>query len=498
MERASLPSVTSQDPGVEMARGTLLSLLALLVSNLRGVFPLLVAWSLGRRGLGLYALAWSVTNLASKVGTFGLDQTTTTWVARDLTAGGQVLRVAVQWGVLLSAAGAGLGVAVLWAAPPLTASNPSLVGPLALMLCALPGIALYRIANGVSRGARQPQHDIFSRGLAESLATIAAFLLALAAGAGMLAPPLAVVVGTGTGGLVAYGLARRSVQRGAPEHATRGLIRFSTPVAAWSLMNLFSAQLDVLLLGAFAGKVITLEGLGAYCAAVELSQALRKTRQVFDPAFMPVAAEHASRKDAPALYAAAARTTRWLLSIQLPVLALFLCAGGALLSVYGRGFRQAVIFLAILGLAQATNAFVGLAETVILAVRPRLILWNCVLITASQVVLALVLIARWGFLGAALSVLFANAAQGVLQYAQLHQEYGWSWPWSAGRRPVVAFVAALLAGGLTRVLVPGLAGELLAGAGSLAAYALSWWWQGGVLESDRAVLWTVLARRRAA
>ena len=76
------------------------------------------------------------------------------------------------------------------------------------MLLALPGIALYRISNGVSRGMKVMKHDLYSKGFTETFGTIAGLLVAMAIGLRNLAPVVAVLFGTGAGGLMAFVLAR--------------------------------------------------------------------------------------------------------------------------------------------------------------------------------------------------------------------------------------------------------------------------------------------------
>ena len=57
-----------------------------------------------------------------------------------------------------------------------------MVAALSVMLCAMPGVALYRINTAVSRGMKVMRHDIFSRGLTETIVTTLAFLAPVALG----------------------------------------------------------------------------------------------------------------------------------------------------------------------------------------------------------------------------------------------------------------------------------------------------------------------------
>ena len=79
-----------------------------------------------------------------------------------------------------------------------------LIRRLALItFCAMPVVALYRINTAVSRGMKVMRHDIFSRGITETIVTTLAFLAALWLGLRTFAPEIAVIVGMGASGIVA-------------------------------------------------------------------------------------------------------------------------------------------------------------------------------------------------------------------------------------------------------------------------------------------------------
>src|SRR5205814_9498284 len=79
----------------------------------------------------------------------------------------------------------------------------------AIILLALPGIALYRMSTSVSRGMKVMQHDIYSRGITEPIATTLTFLLAVGIGFNESSPEVAAILGTAGSGLVGVGLAAR-------------------------------------------------------------------------------------------------------------------------------------------------------------------------------------------------------------------------------------------------------------------------------------------------
>ena len=285
--------------GATLAAGAFLNALAFLSSNLRAIFTFLVARLLGGSVLGTFGVAWAVTDLVSKFGTLGLDFSVMTFVARSEAVGDRrgsrdIMRTALGISIKASLVVAVVGCGLAWASAPLWGIRPSLATATAVMLLGVPGIALYRVSNGLSRGMKVMQHDVYSRGLTESLVTAAALLVVYALGARQLAPMLAAIAGTLASGLVAVMLATRLFVVDPPHaspgaSATSGLMRTSLPIAAYDLMNIAIMRIDVIILGLFVGRApgVTLETLGIYAACVEVAGGLRKLSQAFTPILTP-------------------------------------------------------------------------------------------------------------------------------------------------------------------------------------------------------------------
>src|ERR1043166_25783 len=198
--------------GVELKRGAFLNTIAMLASNFRGIFTFLVARLLGPAALGIFSVAWSTTDIISKIGVLGLDNAITTFIARSEAVGDRarsraLFRVAIMLGVAQSVVTAAIVIVGLRFFNNRLHLQPQMVSALALVLCAMPGLALYRISTAVSRGMKVMQHDIYSRGMTEPIATTLAFLLALVVGFKEASPEVAAIIGTAASGLIALGLA---------------------------------------------------------------------------------------------------------------------------------------------------------------------------------------------------------------------------------------------------------------------------------------------------
>src|SRR5712675_2441609 len=241
------------ETGVELKRGAFLNTIAMLASNFRGIFTFLVARMLGPAALGIYSVAWSTTDIISKIGVLGLDNAITTFIARSEAVGDRarsraLFRVAVIMGVAQSVVTAGLVIIGLRFFNNRLHVQPQMISALALVLCAMPGLALYRISTAISRGMKVMQHDIYSRGTTEPIATTLAFLLALAVGFKESSPEVAAIVGTAASGLVALALASTlfrnistAVDAVSPFAEARSLLGYAAPISIYQLINAFIA-----------------------------------------------------------------------------------------------------------------------------------------------------------------------------------------------------------------------------------------------------------------
>ncbi len=477
------------ETGVELKRGAFLNTIAMLASNFRGIFTFLVARMLGPAALGVFSVAWSTTDILSKIGVLGLDNAIITFIARSEAVGDHarsrvLFRVAVVLGVAQSAVVAVVAIVAIRLFHHRLHLQPGMVSALAVVLCAMPGLALYRISTSVSRGMKVMRHDILSRGMTEPIATTLAFLVVFIIGLKTFAPELAAIIGTATSGLVALALAAKLFRRASEDRhvvshlaEARQLIGYSAPISAYQLINAFIARLDLILLGYFVGRApgVTLATVGIYAAVIGTANGLRKVNQAFNPIFMPVVAGMTATGDHELATHTYARLAQWMLWILLPLVAVMALAGGTILLIYGSAFQQGSVWLGIVALASAINAFVALGETVIMVQRPRLNLLHSSITCAVAAGGLLWLIPRFGAMGAALGILLPYIVQGILRYATLRWVFHWKDSWTDIRPPLIAAVIALLPALVCRTLLHGIVGQVTSAAAFLAVFGVQWW-----------------------
>src|SRR5215472_6445301 len=477
------------ETGVELKRGAFLNTIAMVASNFRGIFTFLVARLLGPAALGIFSVAWSTTDIISKIGVLGLDNGITTFIARAEAVGNRarskvLFQIAVVLGVMQSIVTAAIVIVALRFFNNRLHVQPQMASALVLVLCAMPGLALYRISTAISRGMKVMQHDIYSRGVTEPIATTLAFLLAMAVGFKESSPEVAAIIGTAASGLIALALASTLFRNLPVNRATvwplteaRSLLAYSAPISIYQLINAFIARLDLITLGYFVGRApgVTLATVGVYSAVIDTAGGLRKVNQAFNPIFAPVVAGMTATGDHEVAAATYARLAQWMLWILLPCVVVLSLAGSTILLIYGPAFRQGGAWLGIVALASAINAFVYLGETVIMVQRPHLNLLHSVITCAVAFAGLLWLIPRFGALGAAVGMLLPYVVQGILRYATLRWVFHWKDSWSDIRPPLVAAAIALVPTLICRSLLGGIPGQLISAGFFLAIFGVQWW-----------------------
>jgi len=185
-----------------------------------------------------------------------------------------------------------------------------------------------------------------------------------------------------------------------------------------------------------------------------------------------------------------------MLAVLLPAVAVFVLAGGAILRIYGPTFAQGSAWIAIVGVACALNAFVGLGETILMVERPTVNLVNSAVACAAVIAANLYLIPVYGPLGAAIGMVVPYTIHGALRGIEISWIFGWRWPWRALVKPWLAAAAALPLALALRVTTAGVPMEVASAAIYVGGYLLAWR-AIGLDPSDRAVLDHLLHRRRA-
>ncbi len=356
---------------------------------------------LGDEVLGSYAVGVGVMLLGAAVARLGQDIELTRLIAAARAGTG-----AVPWGevagVLLTVARIGVGFAMVGVAIaiPLGVETTVIVG-----LLAIPGVAVVGALAGVCRGLNRPSTAIALDAVVVPLGTLPMVLLASGstealAGHGMVWGATALI-----GTLLV-------VRRAQPQAvAIRSLLGVGGPLAGLAALNIGLATIDVVAVSYFRGAAEA----GHYTAAARLAFISTSVLVVANAVLQPrIAAlwELGLRSHLRRLLGV---TTAMLAAAAVVVAGILVVGAQPLLSVFGGEFEAAVVPMRVLAIGQFVTLASGPVGAVLLMTgNSRRQIEATVVAVVVNVIADLVLITRFGVVGAAVATALALSVKNIL------------------------------------------------------------------------------------
>ncbi len=456
---------------------------------------------LGAAGYGLYAMGMMCAKIGEIMALFGLPLAILHFLpvhlhrADDARAVGAIVAGAAAPLLLGSAL-----AAALWAGAPSIAAalhQPGAAPSIALLGLAIPLMAMADMLGNLGRAFGRPIVHVAARNLALPLAFCA--LLLLTPGLGV---PGAFVAASGAGAAIGLLLIARIVRRRLgwvrPDIAWRPLYRYAAPIAANAVFALAIVWTDLLLLGIYTDPAT----VGAYRACMLVVVAFDLVWNASSAATAPIYPVLIARNDRARLQTVYGAAIRGTALVALPLLAALAINGADVLGLLHPDFRTAAAALAIFAAGHAVKTTFG-AASVLLVVggSPMKEARNGALAAALNLGLNLVLVPRYGPIGAATATATALVALSALRCWQVRRLFG-----LVSLEPATLRATAGVAAGALLVA----AGFMLAGAGPGAgpwAFALrlailgaalapALWWA-GLSRPERGIVLGLLRRPRA-
>jgi O-antigen/teichoic acid export membrane protein len=253
----------------------------------------------------------------------------------------------------------------------------------------------------------------------------------------------------------------------------REVFGFAVPLLTSDLVFVVLTASDVILLEHFHDTAEVAAFRVVHSAAL-LNQLVFTS---FALLFTPLAARYFARGDTPGINSLYWRTAAWMAVFSFPIFAMtFSLAGPVTVTLYGEEYRESAIYLALLSLGYYFNVALGFNGLTLKVVgRLRYVVTLNILAAFANVALNLLLIPRYGALGAAIGTTATLILHNVLKQAGLRLATGVSiFEWSVLR---VYVVISGTIGGLiliSTLIDLNLAAQIvLAGAASLVVLLLN-------------------------
>ena len=204
---------------------------------------------------------------------------------------------------------------------------------------------------------------------------------------------------------------------------SKGLFRFSLPMSLNRLLLYGNNQTEIVILRILHAPI---EIVGIFAIARRLSVLIGSLLTSVTVLFNPVVADlhHSDRREElDHLYKT---STRWLLTLGLPICLVELLFADELLAVMGAGFREGATALIILAIGQLVNVGTGVSSNLqAMAGHAKVTLLNSLLFLTLSIVLDFTLIPWLGLLvGAAVAATTSTVVVNLLRLWQIYKRLG--------------------------------------------------------------------------
>lgn len=451
---------TRQRDTRDIVWGAIVNLTGAMIRSLRLILLFILGRLYGAEGIGLYLLAYATVDTLNRLVIMGLDQAVLTHAARRHAAEdidgmyaifGQALAVSLAAAFVVSAGLLGLAP---WLAHTFF-HKPELGPALRMMAFALPFWTLSTILLFATRALRVMHYEVIAKATVEPLVILALALGLYALGWGPSGLWVAVFVSAVVGAATATYLFRRKLSFTRLGHSLWiapgrwRLYRFAMQIGLVELASELLKRIDLFLIG----RYLSADTLGIYGIAQEWASAIKKIRQAFNPIFVPVISAAHQQQDHAGMLHQYRNVTRWILILSACMLGGMMLAGDVLMRLFGAEFGPGASVAILLTLALAIQGVLGVSELFLLIDKPWINLVNTTGALLVSIGLNLVLIPRYGMLGAGLSVLILQVMLNLARLIEVAMIYHLQPLTRYHAKAVIAFLLAVGAvSGLSQAL----------------------------------------------
>jgi O-antigen/teichoic acid export membrane protein len=397
-------------------------------AGLAFLFSVMLARLVGVAGVGLYFLAITIVDISATISRLGLESASLRFASIAHSRGDRGSLAALYRKSTSVAFGAGLAIALpVW----LIVSHLSLGGEraqefraeLPLLVFAVAPVALLVVQAEFLKAVGSTATGTFSQAVVPSLLLLAGSIVLWFLGAGTVhAVFVTYVIVAFASVILAISMWHWRVpgiwhERGSFDMGL--LLRTSTPLLLVNSMNLVMGWTDVLVLGMWRDAA----EVGIYGIALRLALLtafiLSAINVVVAPQF---AALHAQGDDA-ALRRLAQQGAFWTLIAAAPAILVLLLVPDLILQIFGPQFREGAGVLRILALGQFVNVATGSVGVLLVMTGHEKLMRNIVAASAALNLLGnLVLVPRYGAIGAAASTALSLAFMNILSWYMVRKK----------------------------------------------------------------------------
>ncbi|MDP9198690.1 MAG: flippase [Pseudomonadota bacterium] len=416
---------------------------------------LLLAWSLGAAGFGIFTLGMGLYQLTELFATLGLTMGSVRFIStfRRLGDDAGIKGVLFDTFRLPLLVGTVLAAVIFIVAPYLSVAvfeEPSLATPLRILAVGIPLGAVMNALAFATTGFQTTRYLVWIIYIIFPICNITLLALLLPGGIGLVGAAIAWTASLGISAFAGAIMTARLWPR-IWDHSLKSrfetyqLVKVSLPLVAGDFLWVALIWVDVLMLGIFAAA----ESVGIYRAASQTALLLSIVGFALSSILAPISADLHAGGEHRALRHTYRVSARWQVTAVLPLFVVMLLAGSDILRIFGPDFAAGHTALVVLAGAQLVCAFTGGGGAVLVMLGHQILkLYTDVAAAVLNVVLNFILIPKFGIMGAAIATGTSIASAFLLRTVMLAWKERLSPLSMLLMRPVAAGVGAIFSGWL--------------------------------------------------
>lgn len=395
----------------------------------RFVITLLLARLLGAEQYGVYSLALSVAAITSTVSMLGLDDAVMRYVAiyssrRDESGLWGALQVSLGTSLLL---GVMLGAALFLLADIISVNlfhEPQLTPLIRLISIVIPFLTLSEMLMFATRGFKKMEYSVIAENFVQL--TLRLVLIVVLGMIGLNAYLAVIVFGISdiAASIVLVFFLNKEFPLRRPLNTarrdTREIYNFALPFWVSDLINTFRGHFQTILLG----SLTTVTSAGIFAVVNKVNLLGHMSYRSIQTSSQPIIAELQSNGEWEQVGRLYKTISRWALTLNIPLILIMMLFPKQLLGMFGSSFTEGSSALMILALAELAIVITGMSGPIIdMTGHNKLKMVNSVTQVIISLGMNILLIPRWGLLGAALAALISIAFINFLRMIEVYFLY---------------------------------------------------------------------------
>lgn len=442
----------------------------LFLDAVRFVTAFFLARLLGPKEYGMYSLALSATNICVGLALLGLDAALIRYVAvmvgrKDDESVWGTIQVGISVAMLLSVV---TGTVLFGFAYPVADKafhKASLAPLLQLAAVLIPVLTLSEVLASITKGFKRMDYPVIAQFVFQPVFRLIMILILALGGFDAFKAIITFGLADLSASIIMIYYLNRIYPLKRPlspaKRDLKGLLAFSLPVWMSGLMVQFQSNLQAIVLGTMG----SITGVGLFSIASQITAISGHFTSAINVSSKPIVAQLHDQKDMHQLGQIYQTANKWAVMVQLPIFLVMVIYPAALLSIFGNSYMQGASALIVLAIADLLNVGTGMGGIILdMTGHTRLKLINSILRLGIYLGLDLLLIPRWGLMGAAVAVMAGEGTVNLLRLIQVYMLFKLN-PFNMGFiKPVIAAICAASGALLLKVWIPSDVNILIRGA----------------------------------